>query len=64
MTTTTKTFKLGAQVRFVADSRAGAVVALDGDTATVQLKGTKDTVTVPVTDLKGSRGRPMRILPV
>lgn len=64
MTTTTKTFKLGAQVRFIADARAGAIVALDGDTATVKLKGGTETVTVTVDALKGARGRPMRILPV
>lgn len=64
MTTATKTLKLGAQVKFVSDARAGAVIALDGDTASVQLRGTKDVVTVSVSDLKGSRGRPMRILPV
>jgi hypothetical protein len=56
------TIKLGSQVAFTADStRKGAVVALDGDTATVRLKGGTDTVTVAVAELKGSRGRPAKI---
>ncbi len=54
--------KLGSQVKFVSDeSRKGAVVALDGDTATVRLKGGQDTVTVSIGDLKGSKGRPAKI---
>lgn len=59
---TMASIKLGSQVSFTADSsRKGAVVALDGDSATVRLKGGTDTVTVSVGDLKGSRGRPAKI---
>ena len=54
--------KVGSQVKFVSDdARKGAVVALSGDTATVRLKGSIDTVSVALADLKGSRGRPAKI---
>lgn len=54
--------KLGSQVKFASDdSRKGAVVRLDGETATVKLRGTTDTVEAPVSDLRGVRGRPLTI---
>ena len=54
--------KLGSQIRFVDDStHAGAVVALNGNTATIRLRGTNETIEAPVSALKTTKGRPAKI---
>lgn len=53
---------LGRQVSFTDGSdRKGSVVALEGDTVTVRLRGSDETITVALTDVKGSRGRPSKV---
>jgi hypothetical protein len=56
------TLTIGRQVAFTDGSeRKGAIVALEGETATVRLRGSDETVTAALADLKGTRGRPSKV---